>query len=105
MNMIREARLRRDLNSVASQVETLLGRLGDEGADRLQTLRERVGDLAGGLTAGARDTLSGLPTTVRSGARRAATVTDDYVHSNPWRVIGIGAAVGLLVGYLVSRRY
>lgn len=105
MNTLREARLRRDLNSVASQVESLLGRLGDEGSDRLQNLRERVGDMAGTFASSARDTLSGLPSTMSSGARSAARYTDSYVHENPWRVIGVGAAIGLLIGYLVSRRY
>jgi ElaB/YqjD/DUF883 family membrane-anchored ribosome-binding protein len=37
-------------------------------------------------------------------ARQAADFTDGYVHENPWRAIGVGAAIGLLIGYLVSRR-
>jgi ElaB/YqjD/DUF883 family membrane-anchored ribosome-binding protein len=31
-------------------------------------------------------------------------VTDEYVHENPWQAIGIGAAIGFLVGLVVSRR-
>jgi ElaB/YqjD/DUF883 family membrane-anchored ribosome-binding protein len=34
----------------------------------------------------------------------AARATDQMVRDNPWRAIGVGAAVGLLLGYLVSRR-
>ena len=37
-------------------------------------------------------------------AKQAATATDDYVHANPWTAVGIGAAVGTLIGLLVSRR-
>ena len=104
MNTIREARLRRDLHNVAGQVESLLDRLGDQGSERLQDLRDRVASFTAGLGAGARDRFSALDSSVRTGARQAAKVTDTYVHDHPWRVIGAGAAVGLLVGYLLSRR-
>jgi ElaB/YqjD/DUF883 family membrane-anchored ribosome-binding protein len=37
-------------------------------------------------------------------AKVAAKATDDYVHENPWKSIGIAAGVGFLLGMLVSRR-
>ena len=37
-------------------------------------------------------------------AKAAARVTDDYVRDNPWQAIGAAAAVGFLVGVLISRR-
>lgn len=36
--------------------------------------------------------------------RRAARVTDDYVHDNPWQAIGVAGLTGLLLGMLISRR-
>jgi len=30
--------------------------------------------------------------------------TDTYVRDNPWRAVGISAAVGALVGILIARR-
>ena len=36
--------------------------------------------------------------------REAAQTTDTYVHENPWKVIGIAAALGLVVGLLLSPR-
>ncbi|MED5620754.1 DUF883 family protein [Ideonella sp. BN130291] len=102
MNTIREARIRRDLNNVASQVESLLSKLGDEGSDRLADLRDRVSSVTSDLAASARDRLSSMD--VRGNARQAAKVTTEYVRENPWRVIGIGAAAGLLLGYLATRR-
>jgi ElaB/YqjD/DUF883 family membrane-anchored ribosome-binding protein len=36
--------------------------------------------------------------------KEAAKATDEYVHENPWQAVGIGAAVGVLVGLLISRR-
>ena len=37
-------------------------------------------------------------------ARKSAVITNNYVHEQPWIAIGAGAAVGLLVGFLASRR-
>ena len=36
--------------------------------------------------------------------KAAAKATDDYVHENPWRAVGIAAVAGLLLGALISRR-
>jgi ElaB/YqjD/DUF883 family membrane-anchored ribosome-binding protein len=102
MNAFRDARLRRDLNNVASQVHSLLDKLDDEGSERLESLRDRMSAAASSFGSSARDRLAALD--VRDSARQAAKVTDEFVHENPWRMIGAGAALGLLVGYLVSRR-
>jgi ElaB/YqjD/DUF883 family membrane-anchored ribosome-binding protein len=102
MNALREARLRRDLNSVAGQVQSLLERMGEEGSERFETLRDRVSTAASSLAAGARDKFSSMD--VRDSARQAARYADTYVRDNPWRAIGVGAVAGLLIGYLVSRR-
>jgi ElaB/YqjD/DUF883 family membrane-anchored ribosome-binding protein len=42
---------------------------------------------------------------VRGYAREATAVTDEYVHESPWQAIGIAAAVGVLVGFIATRRY
>ncbi|HET9642132.1 MAG TPA: DUF883 family protein, partial [Burkholderiaceae bacterium] len=101
MSSLREARLRRDLNNVVTQVDDLLTTVGDAGSQTLQSLRDKMTTAAGT----ARDKLSTLDSSVRDNARVAAKYTDDYVHDKPWQVIGIVAAVGLLIGYLTSRRY
>jgi len=41
---------------------------------------------------------------VATKARKSAVVADKYVHEQPWVAIGAGAALGLLVGLLASRR-
>lgn len=38
-------------------------------------------------------------------ARHTAAATNHYVHENPWKSAGIGAAVGLLLGFLLARRH
>ena len=37
-------------------------------------------------------------------ARKTAESTNAYVHEQPWTAIGAGAAAGVLVGYLLTRR-
>ncbi len=36
--------------------------------------------------------------------RKAARVTDDYVHDNPWQAIGMAGLAGFLIGALICRR-
>jgi ElaB/YqjD/DUF883 family membrane-anchored ribosome-binding protein len=36
--------------------------------------------------------------------RQAVQNTDRYVHANPWQAIGVVAALGVLIGFLASRR-
>ncbi|MEO5700121.1 MAG: DUF883 family protein [Casimicrobiaceae bacterium] len=35
--------------------------------------------------------------------RAAAKATDEYVHQNPWQVLGVAAVVGVVVGLLLTR--
>jgi ElaB/YqjD/DUF883 family membrane-anchored ribosome-binding protein len=39
---------------------------------------------------------------VMSKTREAAANTDQYVHENPWKVIGIAAGLGLVLGLLMA---
>lgn len=41
---------------------------------------------------------------VSAKAQQAKQCTNDYVQSNPWTSVGIGAAVGVLVGILLCKR-
>ena len=37
-------------------------------------------------------------------ALEKARQADEYVHGSPWTAIGVAAAFGLLIGYLVAKR-
>jgi ElaB/YqjD/DUF883 family membrane-anchored ribosome-binding protein len=54
--------------------------------------------------AGAKADLIRLEETVVAKTKEAAKATDEYVHENPWKAIGIGAAAGLVVGLLIARK-
>lgn len=52
----------------------------------------------------AKATLAHAQTLVADNARQYARLTDEYVHDNPWKVLGVAAAAGVLIGFLLSRR-
>jgi ElaB/YqjD/DUF883 family membrane-anchored ribosome-binding protein len=93
--------LARDMRNVVSEVETLLRDANSAGHGAMSDLRSRVGqamDMA-------RARIDRMDTGVRTGARRAATITDDYVHASPWQAVGVGLLVGLAAGALLLRRW
>jgi ElaB/YqjD/DUF883 family membrane-anchored ribosome-binding protein len=96
-----ENALARDMRNVVDDVEALLRDAGTAGTGTVSDLRSRVGY----AMQAARDRLDAMDTQVRTGARRAATVTDDYVHASPWQAIGVGVLVGLAAGALLLRRW
>jgi ElaB/YqjD/DUF883 family membrane-anchored ribosome-binding protein len=53
---------------------------------------------------GAKAELIRLEEQVVEKTKEAARATDEYVHENPWKSVGIGAAAGLLIGMLIARR-
>jgi ElaB/YqjD/DUF883 family membrane-anchored ribosome-binding protein len=45
-----------------------------------------------------------MPGTISDRARNSVKVADDYVREQPWQAMGITAAAGLLIGFLLGRR-
>ena len=57
-----------------------------------------------GIGSGADALLIDLEDSIAPQGKAAARATDDYVHEHPWGAVGIAAAVGLVIGMLISRR-
>lgn len=92
--------LKEDLRNLSHTVEELIHATADDSRgniaemreraqQRLQATRERLGVRGEKLYAGAKDQMD---------------ATDRYVRENPWTSIGIGAAVGVVLGLLLGRR-
>ena len=92
--------LAHDFEDVVNDAQELLQSMGSEGGAKISEMKRRV---EASMEA-ARKQLAELQASVAEGAKAAATTTDRYVHDNPWSAIGIGAALGVLVGYLFARR-
>jgi ElaB/YqjD/DUF883 family membrane-anchored ribosome-binding protein len=54
--------------------------------------------------AAARGFLEEMPATISARARNSVKVADGYVREQPWQAIGVGAVVGVLIGFLLGRR-
>lgn len=81
-------------------VEKLLREAADAGEDKAGELREKALDALRHTRLAMHDAQDA----VIAKGRRAARVTDEYVHDNPWQAIGLSAIAGLLLGVVISRR-
>ncbi len=52
----------------------------------------------------ARNSLDAASGNILQNARRTAALTNQYVHQQPWTVVGTSAALSFLVGYLLASR-
>ena len=89
-----------DFSAVLAEAEDLLKKASNETGDRARDLRSQVESKL--LAAKLR--LQELQGEAVDRAKATARMTDDYVHENPWQVVGVAAAVGFLMGMLISRR-
>ena len=89
-----------DLNVVVADAEALVKATAGHGGEALAAVRAKAEE----SLAVAKAKLSEAQAALLAKTRAAARATDEYVHVHPWQAIGVGAAVGLLVGMLISRR-
>jgi ElaB/YqjD/DUF883 family membrane-anchored ribosome-binding protein len=89
-----------DFAAVLSEAEDMLKKASNETGDRARDMRAQVE--AKLLAAKLR--LQEMQGDAVDRARDAARATDDYVHDNPWQAVGVAAAVGFVVGMLMTRR-
>jgi ElaB/YqjD/DUF883 family membrane-anchored ribosome-binding protein len=83
-----------------NDAEALLREAANATGDRAVELREQA------MTSlrQSREALYDAQDAVLAQGRRAARVTDEYVHDNPWQAAGIAGVAGLLIGLLLTRR-
>jgi len=89
-----------NVKSSLSDAEDLLREAASSTGERAAELRDRA--LAS--LRRTREALYDAQDMVLARGRRAARMTDDYVHDNPWQAVGLAGLVGLLVGLLIARR-
>ena len=75
-----------------------------EMAAKAQDIMKEAGATAEDTFGHTKSRLIDAGTAVSGTAHQAARVTDAYVRENPWKVLGVAAAVGALVAILLTRR-
>ena len=89
-----------DLKTVIQDAEAWLRSGGHLTGDELKAAKAKFEQ----TLAGAKESLGEYQQTVVEKTKEAAKVTDEYVHENPWKSVGLGAAVGVVIGLLIARR-
>ena len=90
----------KDFADVLNEADTLLKQAAKESGEKATDLRAQVE----AKLRTAKLKLQDMQDDAVDRAKAAARATDEYVRDNPWQAIGIGAAIGFLVGLVVSRR-
>ena len=97
---VSKEKLMEDLKVVVADAEDLLRATANQTGERIAAARAKAED---SLRA-AKVRLAEAQASVVEKVKVVAMTTDDYVHENPWQAVGIAAAVGLVLGALISRR-
>ena len=89
-----------DFKTLFADVEDLFKAGASGAAEKAAVAKERLQDHLHTLKLKVAD----AEDIVIQSSKQAARATDDFVHENPWRAVGIGAGVGLIIGLLIGRR-
>ena len=94
------ATLSREFHNFVADIEDLIksstSLSGEELSKAKEKIQERIGD--------AKEALESATQGVVQRGRAAAAATNEYVNHEPWKAVGIGAALGLLLGVVIARR-
>ena len=97
---VTKEKLAEDLRVVITDAEELLRATASQAGEKAAAARERIQE----SLRVAKERLAETGTALAQRTRQAAKATDEYVHENPWKAIGIAACIGVIVGMLISRR-
>jgi ElaB/YqjD/DUF883 family membrane-anchored ribosome-binding protein len=100
MEHVSKDKLMADLKVVVADAEELLKATASQTGERIAAARARAEE----SLKVAKVRLADAQAAAVARTKAAAKATDDYVHENPWKAVGIAAVAGLLLGALISRR-
>lgn len=89
-----------DFHSVISDTEELMKSVSTETGGKAQVLRDKIEQ----NLKHAKEYLQDFEESVVDKSRVAARVTDEYVHENAWRTMGLAIGVGVVIGLLLRNR-
>ncbi|MEX0445905.1 YqjD family protein [Xenorhabdus sp. SGI246] len=92
--------LRAELQSLADTLEEVLNSSEDKSKAELEKLRSK----AEKMLKDARTAFSNASDKLTDQTKEIASCANSYVRDNPWTSVGIGAAVGIILGVLLARR-
>jgi ElaB/YqjD/DUF883 family membrane-anchored ribosome-binding protein len=97
---VSKEKIKGDLKAVLSDMDDYLRATASQTGEKIGAIRERLQE----HMYKAKERLADTTEIVVDKTKEAAKATDEYVHDNPWRAVGIAAGVGLIIGMLIGRR-
>ena len=89
-----------DLKVVIADAEELLRATASTAGEKVSAARAKMEE----SVRTAKVKLSQAQDVMVDRAKAAAQATDHYVHAHPWKAVGFAAAIGVILGMLISRR-
>jgi ElaB/YqjD/DUF883 family membrane-anchored ribosome-binding protein len=99
-NSLNTDKIVQDLKVVVADAEELLRATASQAGERAAVARQQIER----SLERAKAKLAEVESVVSEKTREMAHATDQYVHENPWRAVGVAAGIGLIIGLLISRR-
>ena len=93
-------RLMADLRAVVRDAEELLEVAGHEAGEGLKVAKAKME----ASLKSAKEELEYAEGVALAKAKEAARSTEAYVKEHPWQSVGMAAAVGVILGFLISRK-
>lgn len=95
-----DSALKQEFQNFVADLESLISATTSLTGDELSKARDKLSE----RVSTAKDSLQAMSSDVVSRARDTAKATDEYVHEQPWKSMGVSAGIGFLLGMLVARR-
>lgn len=89
-----------DFHSVINDTEELMRSVSSESGGKAEVLRDKIEQ---NLTH-AKEYLQDFEDSIVDKSKIAARITDEYVHENAWRTVGLAIGLGVLIGLLLKNR-
>lgn len=89
-----------EVKSMANEAEDFIHNTARVAGESMAAARGKLQD----TYQSTKDDLVKAERLVAEKSKQAATATTEYMQGNPWRSVGIAGGVGLLIGYLLTRR-
>jgi ElaB/YqjD/DUF883 family membrane-anchored ribosome-binding protein len=89
-----------EFQALVRDTEQLLQHSASLAGEQAEELREQIRSSLGR----ARATLHNAEGALLERGKAAVQATEGYVQTHPWQTLGVAAAIGLLLGMLITRR-
>ncbi|MBA3582018.1 MAG: DUF883 domain-containing protein [Gammaproteobacteria bacterium] len=94
------SRISEEFHNFLADIEELITQTTSLSGEDLARAKEKLNE----RVEMARESLDDMGGVIAQRARQTAAATDNYVRDQPWTAIGIGAALGVILGVVLARR-